>query len=115
MLVKTRTESLAALAGGKFLGASFATAFFAASFGATFLGPSLAAPFLAMSLAVAFGRLLGPLFAAPLAALVAPECVAAFAADVAAGFLPRAASYTSYCRYKCWSCVNTCVMFGTSS
>ncbi len=31
------------------------------------------------------------------------------------GPLLFAASYTSYCRYSCWSCVNTCVMLGTSS
>src|SRR5256886_9235371 len=37
------------------------------------------------------------------------------AAAAGAGFFPFAASYTSYCKYRCWSGVKTCVMLGTSS
>src|SRR6266403_5757959 len=53
-----------------------------------------------------------PLLIAPFAAL---PFAAVFAALADGGFFPRAASYTSYCRYRCWSCVKTCVMLGTSS
>src|SRR6266852_5221237 len=111
MLVKTRTLSFGAFTAAA-LPASFDEGFtlaLALEFAAAL---AFAAPFAALLTATEFAAAFGAPFAALLAA---PEFAAPLSPDAAAGFFPRAASYTSYCRYKCWSCVKTCVMLGTSS